>query len=104
MADAVSDRLRTTSRFDGPTSRADVEFERTGRGGVGLLIRSGAVVRGGRGIGVEGDGGTLSFALAGGSIPGTARCDSSSSLPFKSGSSCGTKSVGVVVDKGGICM
>ena len=46
-ADAVSDRLRTISGVGEPTSRADVEFERTGVGGVGLLIKSGAVVRGG---------------------------------------------------------
>lgn len=59
----MSDRLRESSR--GRESKADVEEERVGNGGVGLLIRRGAVVRGGWGMGVRGDGGTLNLGLAG---------------------------------------
>jgi hypothetical protein len=104
MADAVSDRLRTISGVGGPTSRADVEFERTNVGGVGLLIRSGAVVRGGRGIGVEGEGGTVNLALAGESASPTLKCESSSLLHLEVGSSCETKSVGVAISRDGICV
>lgn len=76
-------------------SNADVDDERTGIGGVGLLIRSGAVARGGLGIGVDGDGGTLNLALAGEPVAPAVKCESSSSPPFKTVSSCEIKSVGV---------
>jgi hypothetical protein len=63
--DAVSERLRKISLFAVPGHKADVDDERTGVGGVGLLTWRGAVATGGLGIGVEGDGGTLKTALAG---------------------------------------
>jgi len=103
-ADAVSGRLGTISGVRELTSRADVELERAGVGGVGLLIRSGAVVMGGRGIGVKGDGGTLNLAVAGESASSTPKCESSSLLHLEVGSSCETKSVGVANSKDGICV
>lgn len=75
---------------------ADVDEERVGVGGVGLLMRSGAVVRGGCGIGDEGDGGTLNRALAGESASGVVKYNSLCPLLFQfEWSLRETRSVGV---------